>query len=657
MAAAVADYPKSPEEADTFPRLLQYHGHWRDKHAALREKSLGIWQTYTWAQTALEVKRLAAGLHAQGFRRGDHLAIIGENRPRLYFAMMAVQALGGIPVPLYQDAIAAEIAYVFTNAEIGYAIVEDQEQVDKLLEVRDQHPALQHIYYDDPRGLRHYAQPGLLSFDDLTRLGAELLSAQPRFVDEEIALGSADDTAALFYTSGTTGKPKGVVITHRALIATAKAYADLEELTAYEDVLAYLPLAWIGQNLFSYAQALWCGFTVNCPESAATVAQDLREIGPTYYFAPPRVFEGLLTQVMIRMEDAGTVKRRMFHYFMDLARRVGGRILDGEQVALGDRALYGLGNLAVYGPLRNVLGMSRVRVAYTAGEAIGPDLFSFYRSIGINLKQLYGSTETCVYVCVQPDGQVKADTVGPPLPGVELKIKDSGEILIKSPGLLKEYYKDPQATREVLDEEGWYHTGDAGYLDSDGHLKIIDRANDVGKLADGTLFAPKYIENKLKFFPHIKEAVAFGNAREHVCVLINIDFEAVGNWAERRGLPYAGYVDLACKPEVLDLITESVEKVNADLANDLKLANSQIHRFLLLHKELDPDDDELTRTRKVRRRFIQDKYVVLVDALYSGKSEQYIETQVKFEDGRTGKVSATLQIRQAKVFAPLAKAA
>jgi long-chain acyl-CoA synthetase len=657
MAAAVADYPKSPEEADTFPRLLQYHGHWRDKHAALREKSLGIWQTYTWAQTALEVKRLAAGLHAQGFRRGDHLAIIGENRPRLYFAMMAVQALGGIPVPLYQDAIAAEIAYVFTNAEIGYAIVEDQEQVDKLLEVRDQHPALQHIYYDDPRGLRHYAQPGLLSFDDLTRLGAELLSAQPRFVDEEIALGSADDTAALFYTSGTTGKPKGVVITHRALIATAKAYADLEELTAYEDVLAYLPLAWIGQNLFSYAQALWCGFTVNCPESAATVAQDLREIGPTYYFAPPRVFEGLLTQVMIRMEDAGTVKRRMFHYFMDLARRVGGRILDGEQVALGDRALYGLGNLAVYGPLRNVLGMSRVRVAYTAGEAIGPDLFSFYRSIGINLKQLYGSTETCVYVCVQPDGQVKADTVGPPLPGVELKIKDSGEILIKSPGLLKEYYKDPQATREVLDEEGWYHTGDAGYLDSDGHLKIIDRANDVGKLADGTLFAPKYIENKLKFFPHIKEAVAFGNAREHVCVLINIDFEAVGNWAERRGLPYAGYVDLACKPEVLDLITESVEKVNADLANDLKLANSQIHRFLLLHKELDPDDDELTRTRKVRRRFIQDKYVMLVDALYSGKSEQYIETQVKFEDGRTGKVSATLQIRQAKVFAPLAKAA
>ncbi len=657
MASAVADYPKSPEEADTFPRLLLYHAHWRDKHPALREKDLGIWQTWTWAQTAIEVKKLAAGLYAQGFRRGDHLAIIGENRPRLYFAMMATQCLGGVPVPMYQDAIAREMVYVFHNAEIKFGIVEDQEQVDKLLEIREEHPALTHIIYDDPRGLRHYRPDGLMSFDALQELGERVLAERPTLVEDEIAKGKADDTAALFYTSGTTGKAKGVVQTYRALIDRARVCTAMEQLNVYEEVLAYLPMAWIGQNIFSYAQALATGYTVNCPESPSTVANDLREIGPTYYFAPPRVFEGMLTQVMIRMEDASAIKRRLFHYFMDVARRVGGRILDGEQVALGDRALYGLGNLAVYGPLRNVLGMSRVKVAYTAGEAIGPDLFTFYRSIGINLKQLYGSTETSVFVCVQPNGQVRADTVGPPIAGVELKIKDSGEILIKSPGLLKEYYKDPEATREVLDEEGWYHTGDAGYLDSDGHLKIIDRANDVGKLADGTLFAPKYIENKLKFFPHIKEAVAFGNAREQVCVLINIDFEAVGNWAERRGLPYAGYVDLACKPEVLDLITESVEKVNADLANDLKLANSQIHRFLLLHKELDPDDDELTRTRKVRRRFIQDKYVMLVDALYSGKSEQYIETQVKFEDGRTGKVSATLQIRQAKVFAPLAKAA
>jgi long-chain acyl-CoA synthetase len=416
-------------------------------------------------------------------------------------------------------------------------------------------------------------------------------------------------------------------------------------------------MAWIGQNIFSYAQALVTGYTVNCPESPTTVMNDLREIGPTYYFAPPRVFEGMLTQVSIRMEDASRIKRQMYRYFMAVAKRVGGRILDGEDVGAGDRLLYGLGNLFVYGPLRNVLGMSRVKVAYTAGEAIGPDLFTFYRSIGINLKQLYGSTETAVFVCVQPNGQVRADTVGPPVKGVEIRITDSGEILLKSPGLLKEYYKNAEATREVLDADGWYHTGDAGWLDTDGHLKIIDRASDVGKLADGTLFAPKYIENKLKFFPYIKEAVVFGNARDMATAFVNIDFEAVGNWAEKRGIPYAGYIDLAGKPQVLDLIGECVEQVNADLAADPRLANSQLHRFLLLHKELDPDDDELTRTRKVRRRFIQDKYAVLVDALYDGKAEQYIETQVKFEDGRSGKISATLKIRDAKVFTPVAKAA
>ncbi len=643
--------------ADTFPRLLLAHARVRPGHPALREKDLGIWQTWTWAQTAEIVKQLAAGLHALGFKRGQHLAIVGENRPRLYFAMMAVQSLGGVPVPLYQDAIAAELVYVFENAEIEFAVVEDQEQVDKMLEVRAAWPRLRTIVYDDPRGLRHYEQPGLLPYDQVLRRGTEVLAAQPTLVEDEIAKGRPEDTAALFYTSGTTGKPKGVVQTYRALIDRSRAAAEMEGLTADEDVLAYLPMAWIGQNIFSYAQALVTGYTVNCPESPATVTNDMREIGPTYYFAPPRVFEGLLTQVMIRMDDAGWIKRTMFHYFMGVARRVGGKILDRAPVGWFDRLLYWIGDLLVYGPLRNMLGMSRVKVAYTAGEAIGPDLFSFYRSIGINLKQLYGSTETSVFVCVQPNGQVKPDTVGPPVAGVELKIRDNGEILIKSPGLLKEYYKNPQATAEVLDADGWYHTGDAGYIDADGHLRIIDRANDVGKLADGTLFAPKYIENKLKFSPYIKEAVAFGHGRREVTAFINIDYEAVGNWAEKRGLPYAGYVDLAGKREVYDLIAECVEKVNADLAADEKLANSQIHRFLILHKELDPDDDELTRTRKVRRRFIGDKYAVLVDALYSGKKEQYVETQVKFEDGRTGKISATLAIRDAKVFRPLARAA
>jgi long-chain acyl-CoA synthetase len=642
---------------DTFPRLLLQHARTRPDHPALREKDLGIWQTWTWKQAADVVRQLAAGLAALGFSRGQHLAIIGENRPRLYFAMTAVQALGGIPVPMYQDAIAREMVYVFENAEIAYAIVEDQEQVDKLLEVRASYPPLAHIVYEDPRGLRHYTQPGLVQFDELLRRGAELLARQPGFVDDEIAKGSSQDTAALFYTSGTTGQAKGVVQTFAALIDRARAVTDWEKLTPDEDVLAFMPMAWIGQNMFSYAQALVTGYTVNCPESPATVMNDMREIGPTYYFAPPRVFEGLMTQVMIRMDDAGYLKRQLFHYFTRLARSVGGRLLDGKPVGLWERLLYALGDFMVYGPLRNMLGMSRVKIAYTGGEAIGPDLFTFYRSLGINLKQLYGSTETSVFVFIQPNGQVKPDTVGPPVPGVEVKIAEGGEILVRSPGLLKEYYKNPEATAEVKDADGWYHTGDAGYLDADGHVKVIDRAKDVGRLADGTLFAPKYIENKLKFFPHIKEAVAFGAGRNEVCAFINIDFESVGNWAERRGLPYTGYVDLAGRKDVYDLIAGCVEQVNADLAADPKLAHSQVHRFLILHKELDPDDDELTRTRKVRRRFIGDKYATLIDALYGGMGEQYVETQVKFEDGRVGTVSATLTIRDARVFAPMAKAA
>jgi long-chain acyl-CoA synthetase len=643
--------------ADTFPRLLKLHAQQRPGSAAIREKDLGIWQSWSWAQTLTEVRQIAAGLHQAGFRRGEHLAIIGENRPRLYFTMIAAQCLGGIPVPMYQDAVAPEMAFVFDNAEIKFAVVEDQEQVDKLLEIRETVPHLKRIIYEDPRGLRNYDQPGLASYEQIRALGEQLLKERPALVDDEIDKGRTDDVAAMFYTSGTTGNPKGVVLDFSNLLAAGRAGADMENLSHREEVLAYLPMAWVGQNIFSYTQWLVCGFTVNCPESAATVMADLREIGPTYYFAPPRVLEALLTQVMIRMEDASAIKRRVFHHFMDVARRVGGRLLDGQPVGLGDRLAYALGDWLVYAPLRNALGMSRIRVAYTAGEAIGPDLFTFYRSLGINLKQLYGSTETSVFVCVQPNGGVKPDTVGPPVRGVEIRLTDAGEILIRSPGLFREYYKSPEATREAKDAEGWFHTGDAGYFDTEGHLKIIDRAKDVGRLADGTLFAPKYIENKLKFFPTIKEAVAFGHARDRVCAFINIDMEAVGNWAERRNLPYSGYTDLAVKPEVVELVREAVEKVNADLANDPKLANAQIRRFIVLHKELDADDEELTRTRKVRRGFIQDKYRELVDAMYAGRHEQFIETMVKFEDGRTGKIAATLKVCDAKSYEPMRKAA
>ena len=641
----------------TFPRLLLEHAKARPDAPALREKEYGIWQTTTWSALAQLVRRLACGLSHAGMKRGDHVVVVGENRPRLYATMLAAQSLGAIPVPLYQDAVAAEYAFPIQNAEVAFAVVEDQEQVDKMIELRATCPTLARIWYDDPRGLRNYNEPGLDSLDALVAAGASHDAANAALFDDEVSRCQPGDVAAMFFTSGTTGNPKGVVHTHYTLLDRAGAGARFDRLTDREEVLAYLPPAWIGQNIFSYAQWLACGYVVNCPESAATASIDLKEVGPTYYFAPPRVFEALLTSVTIRMEDAGTVKRWLFRHFMALAQRVGPARMDGKPVGAFDRLHYALGNLFIYGPLRNTLGFSRVRVAYTAGEAIGPDLFTFYRSIGINLKQLYGSTETAVFVCLQPDHEVKADTVGVPIEGVEIKVDDNGELLVRSQGLLKGYYKNDAATREVLTPDGWYRTGDAGFLDATGHLKIIDRAKDVGRLADGSMFAPKYIENKLKFFPFIKEAVAFGDKRDQVCAFVNIDFEAVGNWAERRNLPYAGYTDLAGKAEVRELITDCVKKVNADLAADERLAGSQISRFLVLHKELDADDGEMTRTRKVKRGYIADKYQVLLDALYGGLKEQFIETAVRFEDGRTGSVSATLQIVDVAVAPPMRRAA
>ncbi len=647
----------SERSTDTFPRLLLHQAAVRPDQPAAREKDLGIWQTWNWGQVCEEVRALACGLAQLGFKRGDNLAIIGDNRPRLYWAMAAAQCLGGVPVPMYQDAVAQELLFVLQDAEIKFAVVEDQEQVDKLLEIKESCPQLAHVMYDEPRGMRHYDQPFLHAMDAVQQLGRAHNRSHPDFIDAEIAKGSPEDVAIMLYTSGTTGKPKGVCQTHAAFITAAQSGVDFDKLGPEDNILSYLPMAWVGDHLFSYGQALVAGFTINCPESGDTVMSDLREIGPTCYFAPPRVFESLLTSVMIRMEDAGKLKQKMFHHFMAVAKRCGSDILDGKSVGFGDRLQYWLGNILVYGPLRNVLGMSRIKVAYTAGAAIGPELFRFYRSMGINLKQFYGQTETCAYVCMQPDGAIKFDSVGQPAPGVEIKIADNGEVLVKGPMLLKEYYKRPDATAESLNADGYFMTGDAGFLDEDGHLKIIDRAKDVGKLKNGAMFAPNYIENKLKFFQHIKEVVCFGHDRDMVTAFVNIDVGAVGNWAERRGISYSGYADLASKPQVLELIRECVEQINADLVHDSMVADSQIHRFLVLHKELDPDDDELTRTRKVRRNFVAEKYKVLIDALYEGKANQFIETEVKFEDGRRGKVSADLRIIDAKTFPIVKKAA
>jgi long-chain acyl-CoA synthetase len=644
-------------ELPTFPRRLLAHGQVRPARPAFREKYLGIWQTWSWLQVNEEVRALACGLASLGFERGMNLAIIGDNRPRLYWAMLAAQCLGGVPVPLYQDAPAADMAYVLNDADIAFAIVEDQEQVDKLLELQTLCPRVRHIAFEDERGMRHYRQASLLSLAALQQRGRAWDQANPGQFEAAVEAGKGSDTAIILYTSGTTGKPKGVCQSHAALLAAGMGGVGFDKLTDREDILSYLPMAWVGDCLFPLAQALVAGFTVNCPESGDTVLTDLREIGPTYYFAPPRVFENMLTSVMIRMEDASPLKRRMFHYFMDVARRCGADILDGKPAALAERARYALGTLLVYGPLKNVLGLSRVRVAYTAGAAIGPDLFRFYRSIGVNLKQLYGSTETCAYVCLQPDGNIKFDSVGLPAPGVEVRLADNGEVLVRSAATMGGYFRRPDATAEVIDADGYFHTGDAGIFDSEGHLKIIDRAADVGKMRHGAIFAPNYIENKLKFFPFIKEAVAFGNERDQVCAFINIDMDAVGNWAERRNIAYAGYTDLAAHASTYELVRGCVEKVNADLAAEALMGDTQVHRFLVLHKELDPDDDELTRTRKVRRAFIADKYAVLIEALYSDKCSQFITTQVKFEDGRIGTVSADLRICGATTYPAIARAA
>ncbi len=641
---------------DSFPKLLMDNAVRLGDSPASREKIYGIWMSWTWRQVAEEVREFAAGLHALGLRRGDRVAIVGENRPRLYWSMVAAHCLGAVPVPVYQDSVAEEMQYVLEHAEVKFAVVEDQEQVDKLLSIKERLPGLVEILYQDERGLRNYDHSHLHGFDKVKQLGRDNRAMDGATLESEIAKGRGDDICVILYTSGTTGKPKGVVLSNDNVLVTARASAEFDKLGPNEETLAYLPMAWVGDFIFSMGQAYVCGFCVSCPESPETMLHDLKEVGPTFFFAPPRIFENLLTTVMIRMEDASAIKRRVFHSFIEHAKKVGGRILDHKEVSLPDRLYYALGTLLVYGPLKNTLGMSRVRIGYTAGEAIGPEIFQFYRSLGINLKQLYGQTEASVFITQQPDGEVGADSVGVPSPGVEVKIAEDGEVLYRSPGVFLEYYKNPDATRETKTEDGWVHTGDAGFFEEDtGHLRIIDRAKDVGKLNDGSLFAPKYVENKLKFYPNVLEVVAFGHQRDYVTAFVNIDLNAVGNWAERNNISYASYQELAAHPQVNAAIKEHVEEVNRSLAGDPMLSGSQIRRFLVLHKELDADDGELTRTRKVRRRIIAERYGALIDALYDSSTSVHAETEVTYEDGRKGKISGTVAIVDVETYPAVSK--
>jgi long-chain acyl-CoA synthetase len=634
----------------SIPALLQRNAQRFADKPAYREKEFGIWQTWTWSDVQREVDNLARGLINLGVNEGDFIAIIGSNRPQLYWSMVAAQSVGAIPVPLYQDSAAEEMAYVLDHCGARFIIVEDQEQVDKVIEIQDRLHQFEHMIYLDPRGLRKYDHSHLHEFSHVQEQGHAARDEFTPELERRRAKLDMTSTCVMLYTSGTTGKPKGVVLSNRNIIESAQNSSEFDNLGPGEEILAYLPMAWVGDFIFSVGQAYWTGFCVNCPESPETMMTDLREIGPTYYFAPPRVFETQLTNVMIRMEDASRMKKWLFDTFMAHARKVGPAILDGKPVGFMDRLKYKLGDLFVYGPLKNTLGFSNVRIGYTAGEAIGPEIFDFYRSLGINLKQLYGQTEATVFITMQPDGEVRSDTVGVPAPGVELKIGDNGEVYYRSPGVFEYYYKNPESTADTKDAEGWVATGDAGFIEEGtGHLRIIDRAKDVGKMADGRLFAPKYVENKLKFYPNILEAVVFGNGRDRCMAFINIDLSAVGNWAERNNIGYSSYQELAGHPKVLAQIQSHVEEVNRSVAEDPILSGCQIHRFLILHKELDADDGEMTRTRKVRRRIVEDKYNDLITALYDGSDRISTRTEVTYEDGRKGYISATLEIRDAKV--------
>ena len=640
-------------DEDTFPKILLRNARVFADRPSMREKDLGIWQTWTWSQVLEEIRSFSIGLQDAGFKPGDRIAIIGANRPRLYWSMVAAQSLGGVPVPLYSDSVAEEMAYVLEHAEVRFACVEDQEQVDKLLSMSEQLPKLEHIVYDDTRGLRDYDHTRLHSFEQLQVNGRAALAAdgaREKAWLEGIAAAKGADLAVMLYTSGTTGRPKGVMLSFDNLVISARNGNAFDKLNETEETIAYLPMAWIGDHVFSLAQAYLAGYCVNCPENLDTVLSDRREIAPTYFFAPPRVFEGLLTLIMVRMEDAGRLKKKMFDSFMALARRVGEPILNGEKVSLVDRLLYQLGEFMVYGPLKNQMGFTRLRVGYTAGEAIGPEIFRFYRSLGLNLKQLYGQTEASVYITMQPDGEIFGDTVGMPAPDVEIKIAENGEVLYRSPGVFVGYYTNDEATRTTKTEDGWVLTGDAGFIADNGHLKIIDRAKDVGKLTDGSLFAPKYIENKLKFYPNVKEVVAFGDGRDFCGVFVNIDLTSVGSWAERNNVNYASYQELAAHPQVYEMIRSHVDEVNRDLANEPMMAGAQIKRFLVLHKELDADDGELTRTQKVRRSFIADRYAPLIEALYDGSTNKHVRTEVTFEDGRKGAIEATVEIRDMQTY-------
>jgi long-chain acyl-CoA synthetase len=632
-------------ELATIPAYLQRNGT-DGKYAkapAIREKNLGIWLTFTWSEYLENVQDFSLGLASLGFGKDDKVALIGNNRPRLYWAQFSAMCLGGQAVPVYHEAIATEMSFVLAHCAASVIVAVDQEQVDKVLEIRDQLPNLKCLIYDYPRGLRGYDVDILKSFEDVQALGRDFGAKNQGYFEAEVAKVKPDDVALINYTSGTTGQPKGVLLSHDNFIKTTQSYLAAEDVRITDDFLAYLPLAWVGETLYGTCVSLLSGCATNCPETPDTLERDMREIGPTGIIGAPRVWEGMLTKLQVRASDASPLKRNVFQYFQNVALEVENRKAEGQDISAGLSLKHAIGEFLVYGPLRDQLGLRRARWCLTGGAPLGPDVFRFFRGIGINLKQVYGMTEMTGLVSLQPNGQANSDTVGPASEGIEIKVDEANsELMVRSPGVFKGYFKEDAKTNEVLTDDGWYRTGDAGLINERGHLVVIDRAKDVGKLADGTPFAPQFIELKLKYSPYINEVVAFGDGHPFVTAMVAIDFDSVGNWADKDNLPYTNYVDLSSKNEVRTLIAEEIRKINIGIPEV-----SRVKRFLLLTKDLDADDNEVTRTRKLRRSYIAEKYGPVVEAFYGGADNIELKLDVTFEDGTRSQVDSHLIIQDA----------
>ncbi len=624
---------------DTFPKLLVRNVRTIGDRVAMREKEYGIWQSHTWREYHDHVRDFSLGLVALGVKPGDKVAIIGDNRPEWVWSEVAAQAAGAASVGLYQDSNLTEVAFVIDHCDASIIVAEDQEQVDKILDMLDKLPKVRHVIFTDPRGLRKYDHPALLPFEAVEEKGRALAREQPGLFEENVRRTSPDDVAIICYTSGTTGNPKGAMLTFRNLLSMALSLDEVDPKRPDDEFVSFLPLAWIGEQMMSLSASLARGFTVNFPEEPDTVTENIREIGPDVMFAPPRVWESLVSTVQVKIMDTTPFKRFMYERCMPIGKQVADLRFEKKPVPVGLRLAWFFADWLLFRALKDRLGMSNLRSASTGGAALGPDVFRFFHALGVPLRQIYGQTEIAGISCIHREGDIAFHTVGVPIPGTEVRIAENGEILSRSASVFRGYYKNDEATAATL-RDGWLHSGDAGYLAEGGHLVVIDRLKDVMKLADGTQFSPQFIENRLKFSPYVKEAVVVGKDRPFLTGMLCIDMGVVGKWAEKNKLSYTTYTDLSAKKEVYDLVQRAVDEVNETLP-----AAARIQKFVLLYKELDADDEELTRTRKVRRSFVEDRYKDVISALYGDAHEVPIDTTIRFQDGKTSRIRTTLLVR------------